>query len=109
MVRADPLKAQDSHSLEMSSRIGGQSGTEGAAPARRAEEQDTTPEPVSVKQDHDVRSLSRSRRTPPGGGAGPSAENFSAGGLEHQGKIDQFEAFISRLSMAEWTRASGEN
>ena len=51
MVRADPLEAQDSHYLEMSSRIGGRSRIEVAVSARRVEEQDTTPEPVLVEQD----------------------------------------------------------
>ena len=49
LVRADPLKAHDGHSLAR--RIGGPSRIEGAVPARRFKEQDTTPEPGSVEQD----------------------------------------------------------
>ena len=36
---------------KLSSRIGGRSRVEGAVPARRFKEQDTTPESVSVEQD----------------------------------------------------------
>ena len=50
LVRADPLKAQDGHRLEMSKRIKGRSRIEGAAPARKIEGQDTTPGPAPVEQ-----------------------------------------------------------
>ena len=41
LVRADPLKAQDGHSLKMLKRFEGRSRIEGAAPARKIEEQYT--------------------------------------------------------------------
>ena len=103
LVRADPVKAHDGYSLEMSSSIGGRSRIEGAVPAKRVEGQDATPGPVSVEHDF------------AGGEPEPSAEDFrdglaeqdTAGGLEHQMKIDQFQAFISRLPMSERFRVLG--
>ena len=66
-----------------------------AVPARKVEGQDTTTGPASAEQDL------------AGGEPGPSAEDSPDGlveqgatrGLEHQVKIDQFQAFISRLPM----------
>ena len=97
LVRTDPLKVHDGYSLEVSSRIGGRSPIEGSIPAGKVGRQDATPEPVSTMHDF------------AGGEPEPSAEDFrdglaeqgTAGGLEHQVKIDQFQAFISGLSMAE--------
>ena len=93
LVRADRLKAQDGHPLELLKRIKGR--LDGAVPARKVEGQDTTAGPESAKQDL------------AGGEPGPSAEDRPDGlaeqgatrGLEHQVKIDQFQAFISRLPM----------
>ena len=50
-VRADPLKAQDGHPLEMFRKIKGRSRIEDATPARKIERQDTTPGPAPVEQD----------------------------------------------------------
>ena len=111
LVRADPLKVQDSHSLEMLRRIKERSRIEGAAPARKVEGQDTTPGPVSVEQNFAGEEPESVKEDLAGGESGPSAENLRDGlaeedtcGLEHQVKIDQFQAFISRLSLAERLR-----
>ena len=50
LVRADPRKAHNCHFLGMSSRMGGRRRIEGAVPAMRFEEPDTTPESVSFEQ-----------------------------------------------------------
>ena len=115
LVCADPRKAHDCHSLEMSSRIGGRSRIEGAVPARRVKGQDTTPEPVSVEQDFAGEDPESVEEDFARGEPEPSAEDFcdglseqdTAGGLEHQVNNDQFQAFISRLSMAERLRVLG--
>ena len=115
LVRADPLKAQDSHSLEMLKRIKGRSRIEGAAPARKVEEHDTTPGRVSVEQDFAVEEPEPVEEDLAGGESGSSAEDLRGGlaeqgttrGLEHQVKIDQFQAFISILPMAERLRVLG--
>ena len=107
LVRADPLEAQDSLSLEMLKRIKGRSRIEGAAPARKVEEQDTTPGPVSVEQGFAGEEPELVEEDLTSGESGLSAEDLGDGlpergttrGLEHQVKIDQFQAFISRLSM----------
>ena len=49
LVRADRLKAQDGHPLELLKRIKGR--IDGAVPARKVEGQDTTPGPASAEQD----------------------------------------------------------
>ena len=51
LVRADPLKAQDGHPLEMLKTIKGRSRIEDAAPARKIEGHDPTPGPAPVEQD----------------------------------------------------------
>ena len=115
LVRANPLKAQDSHSLKMLKSIKGRSRIEGAAPARKVEEQDTTPEPVSVEQDFAGEEPEPVEEDLADGESGPLAEDLRDGlaeqgttrGLKHQVKIDQFQAFISRLPMAERFRVLG--
>ena len=103
-VRADRLKAQDGHPLELLKRI--KDRLDGAVPARKAEGQDTTAGSASAKgfageePEAVVEDLA-------GGESGPSAEDSPDGlaeqgttrGLEYQVKIVQFQAFISRLSM----------
>ena len=98
----------------MSSKIGGRSRIEGAVPARRTEGQDTTPKPVSVEHCFAGGEPELVEEDLAGGEPGPSVEDFhsdpeqdTAGGLDHQVKICQFEEFISRLSMAERLRALG--
>ena len=103
LVRADPLKAHDGYSLEIPSRIGGRSPIKGSTPAGKVGGQNATPEPVLAMHDF------------AGGEPEPSAEDFldglaeqgTAGGLEYQVKIDQFQAFISGFSMAERFRVLG--
>ena len=73
LVRADPLKAQDGHSLEMLQKIKGRSRIEGAAPATKAEGQDTTPGPVSVEQDFAGEEPEAVEVDLAGGESGPSA------------------------------------
>ena len=115
LVRADPLRAQDGHSLERLQRINGRNRIEGAALARKAEGLDTTPGPASVELDFAGEEPEAVEEDPAGGESGPSAEDRPDGlakhcttrGLEHQVKIDQFQAFISRLSMAERLRVLG--
>ena len=97
-----PLKAQDGHPLELLKRIKGR--LDGAVPARKVEGQDTTAGPVSAEQDEEPEAVVEDLA---GGESGPSTEDSPDGlaeqgttrGLEHQVKIDQFQAFISRLSM----------
>ena len=112
LVRADPLKAQNRHSLKMLKRIKGRSRIEGAAPARKVEELDTTPGLVLVEQDFAGEEPEPVEEDPAVGESGPSAEDLRDGlaeqgitrRLEHQVKIDQFQAFISRLPRAERLR-----
>ena len=86
-------------------RIGGRSRLDGAVPARKVEGQDTTAGPASAEQDFAGEKPEEEDLA--GGEPGPSAEDSPDGlaeqgatrGLEHQVKIDQFQAFISRLSM----------
>ena len=86
-------------------RIGGRSRIDGAVPARKVEGQDTTPRPVSVEQDFAGEEPEAVEEDLTGGESGLSAEDRPDGlaelgttrGLEHQVKIDQFQAFISRL------------
>ena len=107
LVRADRLKVQDGHPLEMLQRIKGRSRIEGAASARKADGQDTTPGPVSVEQDFAGEEPEAVEEDLAGGESGASAEDRPDGlaeqgttrGFEHQIKNDQFQAFISRLSM----------
>ncbi|CAM9903172.1 unnamed protein product [Ascophyllum nodosum] len=114
-TREDPLKAQDGHSLKILQRIKGRSRIEGAAPARKAEGQDTTPGPALVEQDFAGEEPEAVEEDFAGGDSRPSAEDRPDGlaehgttrGLEHQMKIDQFQAFISRLPMAERLRVLG--
>ena len=88
-------------------RIGGRSRIDGAVPARKVEGQDTTPGPVSVDQDFAGEEPEAVEEDLAGGESAPSAEDSPDGlaeqgttrGLEHQVKIDQFQAFISRLSL----------
>ena len=97
-----PLKAQDGHPLELLERIKGR--LDGAVPARKVEGQDTTAEPVSAEQDFAGEEPEAVVEDLAGGE--PSAED-SPDGLAEQcttwarasGKIVQFQAFISRLSM----------
>ena len=99
----------------MLSRIGGRSRIEGAVPARRVEEQDTNPEPVSVEQDFAGVEPEPVEEDLAGREPGPSAEDLHDGlaehgttcGLEHQVKIDQFKPSIPRPSMAERLRVLG--
>ena len=113
MVRADPLKAQDGHSLERLQRIIGRNRIEGAAPARKAEGLDTTPAPASVELDFAGEEPEAVEEDLAGGESGSPdrpdrlAEHGTTRGLEHQVKIDQFQAFISRLPMAERLRVLG--
>ena len=115
LVRADPLKAQDGHSLERLQRINGRNRIEGAAPARKAEGLDTTPGPASVELDFAGEEPEAVEEDLAGGESGPSAEDRpdrlakhgTTRGLEHQVKIDQFQAFISRLPMSERLRVLG--
>ena len=96
----------------MLKRIKGRSRIEGAAPARKVEELDTTPGPVLVEQDFAGEEPEPVEEDPAVGESGPSAEDLRDGlaeqgitrRLEHQVKIDQFQAFISRLPMAERLR-----
>ena len=82
----------------MLKRIKGRSQIEGAAPARKVEEQDTTPGPVSVEQDFAGEEPEAVEEDLAGVESGPSAEDLREGlaeqgaprGLEHQVKIDQF-------------------
>ena len=115
LVRADPLKAQDGHSLERLQRIIGRNRIEGAAPARKAEGLDTTPGPASVELDFAGEEPEAVEENLAGGKSGPSAEDRpdrlaehgTTRGLEHQVKVDQFQGFISRLPMAERLRVLG--
>ena len=103
LVRADRLKAQDGHPLELLKRIKGR--LDGAVPARKVEGQDTTAGPASAEQDfageepeavvEDLAGGEPSAEDSPDG----LAEQGATRGLEHQVNIDQFQAFISRLSM----------
>ena len=110
--RADPLKAHDGHYLEMSSK---RSRIEDAVPVSRVEGQDTTPEPVSVEHDFAGGRPETAEEALAGGELELSAEDFrdglaeqdTAGGLEHQVKIDQLQTFIARLSMTERLRVLG--
>ena len=99
----------------MLKRIKGRSRIEGAAPARKVEGQDTTPGPVPVEHDFTGEEPELVKEDLAGGESGPSAEDLQDGragqgttrGLEHQMKTDEFQAFISRLSMAERLRVLG--
>ena len=67
--------------------MGGRSRIEGAVPAGRVGGQDATPQPVSVKEDFaGVEPDEPSEKCFPGG----LSEQGTAGGHEHQVKIDQF-------------------
>ena len=87
--------------LELLKRIKGR--LDGAVPARKVEGQD----PVSEEQDFAGEEPEAVVEDLAGGEPGPSTEDSPDGlaeqgttrGLEHQVKIDQFQAFISRLSM----------
>ena len=102
LVRIDPLKAQESHSLKMLKRIRGRSRIEGVTPARKVEERDTTPGRVSVEQDFAGEKPEPVEEDLAGGESGSSAEDLRDGlaeqgttrGLEQKVKIDQFQAFI---------------
>ena len=93
LARADTLKAHDGHSLEMSST---RSRIEDAVPVSRVDGQDTTPEPVSVEHGFAGGKPETVEEDLAGGELEPSAEDFrdrlaeqdTAGGLEHQVKID---------------------
>ena len=88
-------------------RIGGRSRIDGAVSASKVEGKDTTPGPVSVEQDFAGEEPEAVEEDLAGGESGLSAEDRpdelaehgTTRGLEHQVKIDQFQAFISRLSM----------
>ena len=127
LVRADPLKTKEGYSLERSSQIGRRSLIEGDVQAGRVGGQDATPEPVSVEHDFAGGEPEPVKENFAGGEPEPVKENFAggepelsaeafrdvlaeqgtAGGHEHQVKIDQFQAFISGLSMAERFRVLG--
>ncbi|CAN0455587.1 unnamed protein product [Ascophyllum nodosum] len=115
LVRADPLKAQDGHPMERLQRIIGRNRIEGAAPARKAEGLDTTLGPASAGLNFAGEEPEAVEEDFAGGESGPSAEDRPDGlakrgstrGLEHQVKIDQFQAFISRLPTAERLRVLG--
>ena len=95
LFRADPLKAQDVYSLERSSRVGERSWIEGAVPAGRIEGKDATPEPVLIEEEfagEEPEPVARDFRD-------RLVEQDTIGWHEHQVKIDQFQAFISGLSM----------
>ena len=112
LARVDTLKAHDGHSLEMSSK---RSRIEDAVPVSRVEGQDTTPELVSVEHGFAGGKPETVEEDLAGGELEPSAEDFrnglaeqdTAGGLEHQVKIDQLQPFIARLSTAERPRVLG--
>ena len=88
---------------------------EDAVPVSRVEGQDTTPEPVSAEHDFAGGRPETAEEDLAGGELEPSAEEFrdglaeqdTAGGLEHQVKIDQLQTFIARLSMTERLRVLG--
>ena len=98
-----PLTAQDGHPLELLKRIKGR--LDGAVPARRVEGQVATAGPASTEQDfageepeavvEDLAGGEPSAEDSPDG----LAEQGTTRGLEHQVKIDQFQAFLLRLSM----------
>ena len=100
-----PLKAQDGHPLELLKRIEGR--LDGAVPARKVEGQDTTAGPASAEQDFAGEEPEAVVEDLADGESGPSTEDSPDGlaeqgttrGLEHQVKIVQVQAFISRLSM----------
>ena len=100
-----PLKVQDGHPLELLKRIKGR--LDGAVPARKIEGQDTTAGPASAEQDFAGEEPEAVMEDLAGGESGPSTEDSPDGlaeqgttrGLEHQVKIVQFQAFVSRLSM----------
>ncbi|CAM9862968.1 unnamed protein product, partial [Ascophyllum nodosum] len=93
LVRADRLKAQDGHPLELLNRIKGR--IDGAVPARKVEGQDTTPGPVSAEQDFAGEEPEAVVEDLAGGKSGPSAEDSPDGlaeqgttrGLKHQDKV----------------------
>ena len=96
LVRADRLKAQDGHPLELSKGIKGR--LDGAVPARKVEGQDTTPGPASVELDFAGEEPEAVEEDLADGQSGMSTEDSPDGlaeqgttrGLEHQVKIDQF-------------------
>ena len=92
-VRADPLKAQDGHSLEML-KIKGRSRIEGAAPARKIEGQDTIPGPAAFEQNFAGEEPEPVDEDLAGGESRPSAESPGRpSGAGHN----------------TWDRASGKN
>ena len=106
LVRADPLKAQDGHPLEMFRRIKGRSRIEDATPARKIERQVTTPGPAPVEQDFAGEEPEPADETSPVGSLGyrrnlrdRRTKQSTTRGIEYQVKIDHFQAFISRLCM----------
>ena len=76
---------------------------EGAVPAGRVEGQDATSEPVSVEDNFAGGEPQLSAKDCRDG----LAEQGTAGGHEHHVKIDQFQAFIPGLSLAERFRVLG--
>ena len=103
LVCQDLLKVQAVYSLERSRRMGERGRIEGAVPAGRVEGQDATPEPVSVE----VNFAGDEPEPSAGDSRDGLAEQGTAGGYEHQVKLDQFQAFISGLSMAGRFRVVG--
>ena len=79
LVRVDPLKARDSHSLEMFKRVKRRSRIEGAAPARKVDKHDTTPGPVSVEQGFAGEEPEPVEEDLAGEQSGPSAEDLRDG------------------------------
>ena len=94
LVRTDPPKAQDGHSLKMLKRFEGRSRIEGAAPARKIEGQYTTPGPVPVEQDFAGEEPESVDEDLAGGKPGPSAESPGR---------------ISGAGHNTWARASGKS
>ena len=80
---------------------------DGAVLAKKVEGQDNTAGPASAEQDFAGEEPKAVVEDLAGGESGPSAKDSPDGlaeqgttrGLEHQVNIDQFQAFISRLSM----------
>ena len=103
LVREDLLKVQDVYSPERSRWMGERGRIEGAVPAGRVEGQYATSEPVSVE----VNFASDEPEPSAGDSRDGLAEQGTAGGYEHQETLDQFQAFISDLSMAGRFRVVG--
>ena len=109
LVRADRLKAQDGHPLELLKRIKGR--LDGAVPARKVEGQDTTAGPASAEQDFAGEEPEAVVEDLAGGEPGPSTEDSPDGlaeqgatrGLEHQ--VKQLISFNRSFQDSLWRKA----